>query len=190
MDISVIWRLLGAVYPRHKHVCQSAHLSPLQLLTVSEQLHLYITIQPLINFCLVFVFIFSSLQTSERQTKAASSWDDWEVPRLQTRTCHFTGIVSFNDNYRKYKLPCSGKGTADELHQSCFVVGSILLGTVFSVGWWHSPVMSFCQVSGPKILLEFFSCFISFFRPCSLLECCVCEMVKSSCFPIKSKQCL
>lgn len=132
------------------HVCQSAHLSVLQLLTVSEQLITVSEFSPMINFYLVFVFIFSPFQTSERETKAASYWDDWEISRLQTRTCHFTGIVFFNANYRKYKFLCSGKGTADELHQSWLVVGSILLWTVFSVKWWHSPVMSFCQVSEPN----------------------------------------
>lgn len=71
--------------------------------------------------------------------------------------------------------------------KSCLVVGSILLGTVFSVRWWHSPIMSFCQVSESNIFWGFLSCFISFFRPCSLLECCVCEMVKSRCLPIKSE---
>lgn len=59
MDISLIWRLLGAVYSRHKYVFASlpiCHLSNSWLyqnnsITVSE-------FSPVINFCLVFVFIF------------------------------------------------------------------------------------------------------------------------------------
>lgn len=59
MDISLIWRLLGAVYSRHKYVFASlpvCHLSNSWLyqnnfITVSE-------FSPVINFYLVFVFIF------------------------------------------------------------------------------------------------------------------------------------
>lgn len=94
-------------------VCPSPRLAfqPL-VLPLYENSDLWLT-----STCIFFFFL---PQTSEREIKEASCWDERKISRLHTRTCNFAGIVFFNDSHGKSVVLCSEEWTADEHHQNCF----------------------------------------------------------------------
>lgn len=190
MDINLIWRLantylcLDYTAPSSLPICHlyNSWLYQNNSITVSE-------FCLMINFYLVFVFIFFPLF---RQVRDRLKQQVGEMAQK------FPG---FRPGLAILQVLFSLMTTTE--NTSCFAVVRAQLMSFIKAAlqlvafykeqgslWDGNTVLLclFAKYQGPKFWGDF--SVISFFRPCSLLECCVCEMVKSSCLPIKSKQCL